>query len=105
MDRDERGVREWEGYGYRITCYTDGKYSGRTYPSLRTSSTLCPSLRGIIENFIDPTSSVRISPLLAASCRSSRILAATRLEVSAFDCKVLNTSAAVTASVFGRHES
>lgn len=81
------------------------KYSGRTKLSLRISSSFCPSLRGIIEDPIDPTASVRMSPLLAASCRSSRIFAATCLEVCAFDCKVLNTSAAVTAPVCGRHES
>ena len=58
-------------------------------------------------NFIEPTSSRKIeaSSPVKASWRSSRIVAATKREVSALDLRVLKTSWAVTASEWGLHES
>lgn len=58
-------------------------------------------------NFILPTSSRKTSASgpVSAEYKSSRIVTATRREVSAFAFSVLKTSAAVTASECGLQES
>ena len=61
-------------------------------------------------SFIEPTSCrntlASSSPVVVRDpCRSSRIAEMTRREVSAFALRVLNTSAAVTESEWGRQES
>lgn len=59
----------------------------------------------MIENFIEPSSSERRSPLSAADCSSETMSSVTRRDVSAFVLSVLNTSAAVTGSLFSLQES
>jgi hypothetical protein len=62
-----------------------------------------------MENFIEPTSSDKISATAfspdTAATRSSKMVAATCREVSALALSVWKTRAAVTASECGRHES
>ena len=73
--------------------------------SFFTSSSFAASERGMIEYFMEPISSERISPLSTAACRSETMSSVTRREVSAFVLSVLNTSAAVTGSLFSLQES
>lgn len=70
------------------------KYSGRTYANFWRSSGFCFSDLGIMLNFMEPTSSRNIAAFspVKASWRSSRIVAATKREVSALDLRVLKTS-------------
>lgn len=54
----------------------------------------------MILSFIEPTSSRNMSASspVRAACKSSRMVDMIRRELSAFDLRVLNTSAAVTDS-------
>lgn len=81
------------------------KYSGRIYLSFCLSPSFCLSDRGIIDDLMHPTSSVRIPPSRTAVCRSSRMFSATTRDVCAFACKTLNTSSTVTEPSFSLHES
>lgn len=69
------------------------------------SSSFCFSDRGMIENCMEPTCSVRMSPSDAALWRSSRMVAATVRDSEALVCRTLKTSADVTASSCSRQES
>jgi hypothetical protein len=85
-------------------AYHSLKYSGKMNLSFSISSCFHLSVRGMMLNFIEPSSALMTSSA-SGRARSPKTVRATCFASDALDWRVLKTSWAVTASECGRQES